>query len=291
MDKLYLSGYASGVAGVNSHAGEGPSVIQQSSFMREFDSHYQWTAMFHPQQSGSIDDVVGLSCVELAKNISELTRKHLRFCVVGGDHTSAIGTWSGVYDALHQEGETGLIWIDAHMDSHTPETSESGRLHGMPLACLLGYGYSSLTHILHAAPKIKPENVCLIGVRSFERGEAEFLASLNIKIYFMKEIRARGMAAVLKEAVDHVSAHTIAYGVSLDLDAIDPEEAPGVDVREPHGISAKDLTGALSEIAHDPKWIGSEIVEFNPERDNQHKTEKLIVSLLETIRGGKKTWV
>jgi arginase len=290
-DKLYLLGYASGLAGVDSHTGEAPAVIQQSSFMQDLHTHYQWAAMIHPVESASITESISLSCTELAKSISELTKKHLPFCVVGGDHASAIGTWSGVYDALHQSGDIGLIWIDAHMDSHTPESSESGRIHGMPLACLLGYGYPEFTNILHDQPKIKPENVCLIGVRSFERGEAELLARLNVRIYMMKEVRARGFATVLKEAVERVSAHTIGFGVSLDIDAVDPEMAPGVDVPEPHGINATDLVNALADIVNDPKLIGTEVIEFNPSEDKEQKTEKLMVSVLETIYGGKRTWV
>jgi arginase len=290
-DKLTLPGYASGVAGVDSHAGRGPSVIQQSSFMQQLHSHYQWPVMIYPQESGPIDAIVSESCTTLAKQVSELSKKHQPFCVLGGDHTSAIGTWSGVYDAQHLQGELGLIWIDAHMDSHTPETTESGRIHGMPLACLLGYGYPSLTHILHASPKFQPQNICLVGVRSFEKGEAAFLAGLNVRIFYMKEVRERGFAAVMAEAVAHVSAHTIGYGISLDIDAVDPEMAPGVDVPEPHGIDARELVDEFSRIAHDPRLLGTEIVEFNPSHDKQQKTEKLIISLLETIHSGKKTWV
>src|SRR5665213_879539 len=173
--------------------------------------------------------------------MSTLLQQHKFVSVVGGDHSCAIGTWSGVYDAMHHLGDIGLIWIDAHMDSHTPETTPTNHIHGMPLACLLGYGYPTLTGVLHAAPKFKPENVCLIGVRSYEKGEAALLKHLNVRVFFMEEVQERGFEVVLAEAVQHVNQHTIGYGITLDIDAVDPLEAPGVDVPEPEGIHVKAL--------------------------------------------------
>jgi len=283
-DKFHLLGYASGVAGKDSDAGDAPAVIQQA--LQQQGYSYQWDKIIYPD-SGVLTDVISRSCSELAAAVSVLAKQQVSFSVIGGDHTCAIGTWSGVYDAMHEKGDIGLIWIDAHMDSHTPETSESKRVHGMPAACLLGYGYSSLTAILQQTPKIKPENLCFIGIRSFEKGEAELLARLNVRVYFMEEVKERGLMTVLKEAVKHVSSHTIAYGLSIDLDAIDPSEAPGVDVPEPDGIHAADLINGLSEIASDPKLIATEIVEFDPSRDKNHMTENLVVSLLESIHGNR----
>lgn len=288
---FFLLGYASAVAGVDLHAGEGPLVMQSSPFFQDLLNRgysFQWDAIIRSAPSSShIEEAIRIPCETLAKSVATFVRKNQTFSVIGGDHTSAIGTWSGVYDALHDQGDIGLIWIDAHMDSHTPETSESGRIHGMPLACLLGYGYSSLTSILNTAPKLKPENVCLIGVRSFEKGEAEFLKKLNVRIYFMDEVKARGFDVVLKEATASIRDKTVGYGLSIDLDGIDPLEAPGVDVPEPNGICVKDFFNGLSAIASDPKFIGTEIVEFDSSRDKEQKTEKLIASLLEILYAGR----
>lgn len=288
MDKLYLLGYASGMGGVDPKTAEGPLTIQQSSFIKTPED-YQWASIIHPRHSKEFSDVeiVSHSCMELANAVSDLTKKQKSFCVIGGDHTSAIGTFSGVYHAMQEKGDIGLIWIDAHMDSHTPETSISGRLHGMPLACLMGYGYPSLTGILEQAPKIKPENLCLIGVRSFENGESELLERLNVKVYFIEEVQERGAAIVLEEAIKKVSEKTVAYGISLDMDAIDPSESPGVDVPELNGIDGPELCKAIAKIIRDPKLIAMEIVEFDPSRDRLHKTERLLVSLLDIIRDGK----
>ena len=153
----------------------------------------------------------------------------------------------------------------------------------MPLACLLGYGFSSLTNILHTAPKIKPRNLCLIGVRSFEKGEAEFLKRLNVRVYEMDEVHQRGLDVVMNEAMYIVSENTVGYGISIDIDGIDPKEAPGVDVPEPNGIHVHDLIVGLRQFAADPRLLLTEIVEFDPQHDVNHKTEKVFVELLKTL--------
>lgn len=293
---LSLIGYASGIGGVDVHCGDGPLIIKHSSYLSEIiplGIPLQWDTIVAPTHSHStslrIDESVRQVCQVLAKKVSALILKDQALCVVGGDHTCAIGTWSGVYHALHHQGAIGLIWIDAHMDSHTPETTITGRLHGMPLACLLGYGYPTLTCIFHSAPKLKPENVCLIGVRSFEKGEAALLSRLNVRVFFMDEVRKRGFAGVLREAVALVTKDTVGYGLSLDIDSLDPREAPGVDVPQPDGIFVKDLYDGLSNIVSDPRLIATEIAEFDPSRDQDHLTEKFIVLLLKLIASGKQT--
>jgi arginase len=166
------------------------------------------------------------------------------------------------------------------MDSHTPETTETGRIHGMPLATLLGYGPPSLTYILSNKPKINPANLCLIGIRSFEAGEAKLLEKLKVKIFSTTEVKEKGCLTILKEAVSTISAKTKGFVISLDLDIIDPTEILAVDVPEPNGISSTDLKYALQEIVKNPKLLAAEIVEFNPSKDQAHRTEKLIVDLL-----------
>lgn len=285
-----LVGFASGIAGVDINTRKGPMVMRESSFLREKINNgfsFEWDSVISaPEVIG--DRVLELSqtCTALARNVSHLMRQNEKFCVIGGDHSCAIGTWSGVYDAVHEKGEMGLIWIDAHMDSHTPETSETGRIHGMPLACLLGEGYDTLKNLMHAAPKLKPENVCLIGVRSYENGEAKLLQRHGVKVYFMNEVQERGFVSVLKEAMQSVSKKTVGYGISLDLDGIDPKEAPAVDVPEPNGISVEDIMKGLAMVASDPNLMATEIVEFDPTRDREHITEQLIANILQVLYTG-----
>lgn len=281
---LHLIGYAYGGGGADPKTGDGPKVMQSSPYLLNSQINYLWDAMLMPsQQNKEIEQSITNICKELALTVSSVVRQKNPCVVIGGDHTCAIGTWSGVYDAYHSQGDVGLIWIDAHMDAHTPETSESGRIHGMPLAVILGAGNHDLVSILHDKPKCKPENVCLIGVRSFEGGEADFLKSQGIRIYYMDEVLKRGCKEVMEEAIAYVNKNTIGFGVSLDLDSIDPMDAPAVAVPEDRGIHSKDLLAALPTVFSDSRLIATEIVEFDPARDIDHKTEKMIVSLLELL--------
>lgn len=292
-NELRIVGCASGVAGADIHSGDGPLVIKKSPYLTALKDQglaFRWDDMFRLQSAGSqrVDESLHDLYASMATKISSYVRDQQYVNVIGGDHSCAIGTWSGVYDALHAQGELGLIWIDAHMDSHTPETSESGRIHGMPLAALLGYGYPTLTGILHDAPKFKPENVCLIGVRSYEKGEAALLERLKLRVYFMDEVKDRGFDVVLREAVQRVTKNTVGYGVTIDLDSIDPNDAPGVDVPEVDGISASDMRAGLAVIAADPRLVATEIVEYDPLHDQDQKTEKLTVDLLKIIMQGRQ---
>ncbi len=272
-NNLYLLGYASGIAGAAPDVGRGPENINNVVF----------DEIFFPQPETTnqrVDQIINHLDTQLAKKTAELTQQSQRFVVVGGDHTSAIGTWSGVQQALHQQGDIGLIWVDAHMDSHTPETTESGRIHGMPLAALMGYGYPTLIAILNDMPKLKPENICLIGVRSYESGEAALLKRLNVRVYFIEEVKQRGLKIIFDEAIKQVTKNTIGFGVSLDLDAIDPKEAPGVGVPTPDGLRAADVLMGMKVAAQQPTFMGAEIVEFDPSKDKEKMTEKLIVKLI-----------
>lgn len=291
--KFVLIGIASGIAGADEHSGDGPLTMRHSprlSGKQQLGVEFEWREMLQAKAKDGkrLDDAVADACKELAHLVSPLIKSKQKFCIVGGDHSCAVGTWSGVYDALHEQGDLGLIWIDAHMDSHTPETSESGNIHGMPLAALLGYGYPALTSILSYDPKLKPENVCLIGVRSFEEGEAALLERLNVRVYFMDEVKERGFDAVLKDAIELVTKNTTGYGVSLDIDCVDPEDAPGVDVPEPDGIRADDLCAGLKQLYNDPKLLTCEVVEFDPTRDVEKKTEHLVADVLQILATGQK---
>src|SRR5262245_32059908 len=153
-------------------------------------------------------------CGQLASAVADSLRKERLPCVIGGDHSCAGGTWTGVARALHEKGRMplGLVWIDAHMDAHTPSTSHTGRLHGMPLAWLLGQDDDPLYGL--AAGVVEPRHVCLVGVRSFEREEQQRLETLGVRVIHMSEVRSRGVAATLEEAVGIATRGTAAYGIS-----------------------------------------------------------------------------
>lgn len=289
---IHLLGYASGLAGADPGSADGPLVMRSSPALAELGQkglRLIWEDMLAAEQTTQQSKLamIGDLCQKLAKKTQQLTTQKEFFTVMGGDHTSAIGTWSGVHHALKQQGPLGLIWIDAHMDSHTPYTSLTGNFHGMPLACLLGYGMPSLTNVLDNAPKIKPEHLCLIGVRSYERGEAAFLKELNVRVFFMEEVRERGMNDVMKEAIHIVSQGTAGFGVSVDIDSMDPADAPGTGVKEPNGIAAKNLVQSLRLLANEPKFLGAEVVEFDPHRDINRKTEILVSQIIGSLALGK----
>lgn len=251
-----------------------------------------WTETIRAGGRRAEDDVLP-RIAAFSDRLAEATHRAVvhnrRACVLGGDHSCAIGTWSGIYQALNGQGPLGLIWIDAHMDSHTPDTSPSGAVHGMPLACLLGYGPEPLVALGGHRVKLLPENVCLIGVRSFEPAEAALLRKLGVRIFFMDEVRRRGLAPVMNDALALVQRHSAGFGLTLDLDAIDPSDAPGVGSLTPGGICGKDLANSLSKIADEPALLGVEIAELNPEKDVNNKTAELVHHLLASIVGLRGT--
>lgn len=220
-------------------------------------------------------------CTRLARHSYQLTQDKQLFATIGGDHSCAMGTWSGV--AVAASGPIGLLWIDAHMDSHTPETSPSMNIHGMPLAALLGYGPQELTQVFNDKTKLLPQHICLLGVRSFEAGEQALLERLGVRIYFMAEIDERGLSAVMTEALGIINQGTVGYGISIDVNGIDPVDAPGVDTQAAHGIRAKALLESFALVQNYPHLLAIEFAEFSPKFDVDRITEKLIVDLIAAI--------
>lgn len=288
---LFLLGYASGIGGAEAGSVDGPYVMQKSPYLASLAKEgieTKWCAMIKTPEQDPINklSMVINQCTELAQSVMPLVAENKQFIVIAGDHTSAIGTWSGVFSATKDEGSIGLIWIDAHMDSNTPETTQTGNLHGMPLACLLGHGEDALVKLMHPFPKLKPEHICLIGVRSYDPGEKDLLNKLNVRIFYMNEVKQRGLDVIMDEAIQHVTKNTIGYGITIDIDCMDPKDAPGTGVKEPGGIAANDLYKALTKVANDPRLIGTEIAEFDPHHDQNHITEQCISKLIKAMMLG-----
>jgi arginase len=215
-------------------------------------------------------------CALLAGAVANAMRENRLPCVIGGDHSCAGGTWTGV--ARMVKGELGLVWIDAHMDSHTRGTSHTGRLHGMPLAWLLGQDDDSLYGL--AAGVVEPAHVALIGVRSFEPEEEERLDRLKVRVFHIEEVRQRGLDAVFADALAIASTGTAAFGVSIDLDAVTPEEAPGVGTPVPDGIAGIELARVLRSISASPQLAAIELVEYLPRLDPDGRSAKVAIELL-----------
>lgn len=212
--------------------------------------------------------------LQLYHAVKKTLQKQAFPIVVGGDHSVAVGTWNAFAAPF------GLLWIDAHMDAHTPSTSPSGAYHGMPIAALLGHGVPEMAQLVRKEPVLRPENLAFIGIRSYEAGEEALLKKLGVKVYFMEEVKRRGLKEIIPEALQHVTRNVSRFGVSLDLDAFDVTEAPGVGSPEADGVHQKELLPLLHTLGHDPRCMGFELVEYNPERDVQKKTLELAYQVL-----------
>src|SRR5262249_18895188 len=233
-----------------------------------------WSATIPAQTGNDAISVILPVAERLAAHAGALVAREQLPLVLGGDHSCAIGRWKSIARAVAPRGPLGLVWIDAHMDAHTPQTTPSGRLHGMPLACLLGYGDLRLTSIAGGI-RLDPERVCVIGVRSFENGEEMLLRRLGVRVFFMHELERRGLMAAMRDAFAIAGRGRTPYGISFDLDALDPRDAPGVCTPVVGGIRASELRDAFSRLGGDPALAGLEVVEYNPHHDRRGATARL----------------
>ncbi|HEX8979832.1 MAG TPA: arginase [Parasulfuritortus sp.] len=278
-------GAASGIGARDTGCEDGPVAFHHSRAWRELEHHpaLDWDRTLFPvgDRSLSVTNRVAGLCRHLADEVA-LTLASGQFpVVVGGDHSVAIGTWSGV--ARHVAAPVGLLWIDAHMDSHTPETTYSGAIHGMPLACLLGQGDKRLLDIGLTGGQLIPAHTVVFGARSFEPEEAEFLERMRVRVFGEEEIERDGFRAAFDAALAIVRGAPNGFGISIDLDAIDPSIAPGVGSPEPDGLTAADVLAGLDELADNENLLCLEIVEYNPDRDRHGITAKLIGGLIKEI--------
>ncbi len=215
-----------------------------------------------------------------------IDKKHIPI-VIGGDHTSAAGTWSGVASALRAEGNFGLIWLDAHLDAHTYETSKYGKWggwwHGQPVSALLGHGLPQLTGLGGMKQKLSPEHISMIGIHSFEPQEDAFVKKHNIRVYGLDEVRQRGFKTVYAEALRRATAGTSGFGLSIDLDCFDPADAPGVGTAENEGLDPAEVLPIIKAAARHPLFKALEIAEFNPHNDKNGKTRALIEDIIGSV--------
>lgn len=228
-----------------------------------------------------VDEITRVN-IELSLQVADVIQQGMFPLVLGGDHSIAIGTLAGVRQ--HHE-ELGVIWFDSHGDVNTAATSPSGNIHGMSLAAALGFGDSKLTSIGGKLPKVKPENVAIVGARSLDPGERAFLRQQGILVYTMHEIDRLGMSRVMEQAIDHVSRSTSGVHLSLDLDALDPGIAPGVGTPVPGGVTARESYLAMELLSDAGVLVSAEFVEVNPILDHRNQTAKLAVSLIASLFG------
>lgn len=288
MENVIFIGFGSGWGAQVRETEKGPDALKDSDFMNS----WTWKETIYPEKTSSEISLpsgfatlpyIKDACERIAGSVRDSLNEGFFPVVIGGDHVVAAGTWAGVANGLDAREKLGLIWIDAHMDSHTMETTPSKALHGMPLAALLGHGEDALVNILGEGPTLDPKHVCLIGIRSYEEGEQALLESLGVRIYYIEEVQERGFQDVFEEALTRVKTGTKGFGISLDLDGFDPEEAPGVGSPAENGLRRKDVLPELQKVSHDPSFKAFELVEYNPDRDKDHKTLQLCKDILKNI--------
>lgn len=227
-------------------------------------------------------ETVALANDKLGQKVDQVISSNRFPLVLGGDHSIAIGTLAGV--SKHYEN-LGVIWYDAHGDLNTGDTSPSGNIHGMSLAVSLGLGHPALTHIGGYAPKVKPENVVIIGARDLDPGEKKLIKEIGIKVYTMHEIDRLGMTTVMSETIDYLKERTDSVHLSLDLDGIDPNDAPGVGTPVAGGISYRESHLAMEMLSEANIVTSAEFVETNPILDQYNKTAIAAVALISSLFG------
>ena len=228
------------------------------------------------------------ACERLAPRVESILDAQAFPIVVGGDHSIALGTVTGVASHFRKRGEKiGLVWIDAHADMNTADSSPSGNIHGMPLSGLLGYGHPRLVNIGGFAPKVDPAHTAIVGIRSVDDDERELVIRSGVHYYEMMKIDARGMGEVITEILENVSRGTGGVHVSLDVDGIDPEYAPGVGTPVPGGINMREAHLIMEVLADSGRICSMEVAEVNPILDTANATADLVCELVGSALGKK----
>ncbi|MAB87884.1 MAG: arginase [Planctomycetes bacterium] len=233
-------------------------------------------------------DEIGGVCSEVAATVHREMGDGAGLVVLGGDHSAAIGSISGTSARAAERGESiGVIWVDAHTDMNTPETSPSGNIHGMPVACLIGRGPDKLTGILGPSPKVKPENVVFVGIRSVDPTERDLVHGSGCHVFTMREVDELGIRRVMTTAMELACADTAGFHLSFDMDGVDCRVAPGVGTPVMGGLTYRE-SHLLCEMAHDSEqMIAMDLMEVNPVEDVRNATAELGVELILSAHGKK----
>ncbi|MGH9966978.1 MAG: arginase [Pyrinomonadaceae bacterium] len=226
------------------------------------------------------------ACEQLASDVHQTLHAGELPIILGGDHSIAIGSISGVASFCRERNETfGLIWFDAHADMNTPETTPSGNIHGMPLSALLGFGAPALTNIAGFTPKLDPKLCAHVGARDIDRGERELIRKLGMRFFTMREIDERGMSVCMDEAIAIASQASAGYAVTFDVDALDPGDAPGSGTLVRGGLTYRESHLAMEKISEAGGMCSLEVVEINTALDVNNRTAELGVEMILSALG------
>ena len=232
-------------------------------------------------QARYVEEIAAV-CLQVAAQVGRALSEQRVPLVLGGDHSLAIGSVRGVGEFFHPK-KIGLVWIDAHADLNTPETTETANVHGMPLSVLMGEGDPRL--VGSSKFNLDPSNIALIGIRTLDPEEAKICLNCGIRYFTMREIDERGLAKIMREAIGVATKGTEAIHVSFDIDAIDPTHAPGVSTAVMGGLTYREAHLALEMLSESDKVCSFDLVELNPMRDVANRTAQLGVELAQSILG------
>lgn len=272
----------------------GPSAIRAAGLhtrLRKLGYPVQDAGNVHspqPEETGDEDSPLKFgheilaACSALADRVDEAVAAGSTPLVLGGDHSVAIGTAAGL--ARHSK-DRGLIWFDAHADFNTHDTSPSGNIHGMPVSAMLGIGHPDLADFDQPGAKLPAENVAIIGLRDVDRKEADLLTESGVSYYTMRDIDERGMRRVVEDALEVAGKGRDGVHLSFDLDAVDPQWAPGTGTVVPGGLTYREAHLALEMLADSDRLTSLEFVEVNPLLDNQNQTGAFAVGLIASALG------
>jgi arginase len=229
------------------------------------------------------------ACKDLGEAVEKSLTEGFMPLVLGGDHSIAAGSISGVAAHFRKEDkkQIGYIWLDAHGDMNTPESSPSGNVHGMPLASIMGYGPPELVELMGFKPKVEPQNIVLVGIRDLDSQEKKLVKKSGVHVFTMRDIDERGMREVMSDALKYAMDDTGGIAVSLDMDFVDPSDAPGVGTPVRGGVTYREAHLAMEMIADSEAMVSLEIVEINPVIDEHNRTALLGVELVLSGLGKK----
>jgi arginase len=272
---LRVAGLNEKLAAIGYHVEDAGNVlVEQPEALPSGPSH----ARYLPQ--------IAHTCARLADMVEGAANRSRVPLVLGGDHSVAVGTVAGVSRHFHaRTRKLGLIWIDAHADMNTPESSPTGNVHGMPLACCIGNGPDELTQLAGYAPAVDPGLVAIVGLRSVDDIERLNVRGTGVHPFTMRDIDERGMRAVIQDAIEFATRGTAGFHLSFDMDAVDPSEAPGVGTPVHGGITYREAHLAMEMVCDSGLMVSMEVVEVNPVMDEANRTALLGVELILSALG------
>lgn len=231
---------------------------------------------------------IAATCQDLAETTEKSLAEGFLPLILGGDHAIAAGSGAGVAHFFRRQNkQIGYLWLDAHGDMNTPESSPSGNVHGMPLAAIMGYGAPELVDLLDFQPKSEPGNVAIVGARELDAQERKLAKKSGVHVFTMRDIDERGMREVMSQALKCAMDDTQGICVSLDMDFVDPSDAPGVGTPVRGGVTYREAHLAMEMIADSEAMVSMEIVEINPVIDEHNRTALLGVELVLSALGKK----